>query len=329
MNTNTHIGLHIVDYLIDGGSGDGLPDDPVLAEWLAADESNRTDLMKYKRIWDECRNLAEMESFDKKRAWEKVHEINRRKERLRRRLTRFGSMISGAAAAAAIFCVLSWTGLLEKDADVETGITVGYGSRSETVLPDGSAVKLNAGSSIRYSFNAKKRIRELYFRGEGFFEIAQSEHPFVVYMANGLQVKVLGTTFNLCAYEEDSTVQTSLLEGQVELSLASGTWQLEAGEMAVYDVKTNELKKENAILSHTYGWIDNKLYMDEMPLSEVCKRLERQYDVQITLRGRIGETIHYNGILQEESLTDVLNALVRLSKIKYRVSGKKIDITSK
>jgi ferric-dicitrate binding protein FerR (iron transport regulator) len=190
-------------------------------------------------------------------------------------------------------------------------------------------VKLNAGSNIRYSFHPKKNIRELYFQGEGFFEIAKSEHPFVVNTASGLQVKVLGTTFNLCAYEEDSTVRTSLLEGHVELSHASGKMGLKAGEMAVYHPKTRELKKENAILAYTYGWINNKLYMDEMSLSEVCKRLERQYDVQIALQGDIGETIHYNGVLQEESITDVLNALVQLSRIKYRMSGKKINITSK
>lgn len=320
--------MHIVDYLLDGGSGH--PNDPVLVEWLAADASNRAELMMYKKIWDESRYVAEMESFDKALAWEKVNEINRRKKRFRRRLTRFYCAVSGAAAAAAVFFALSYAGLLEKDVrEVDMSMTVGYGSRSETVLPDGSTVKLNAGSNIRYSFNAKKNVRELYFQGEGFFEIAKAGCPFVVNMANGLQVKVLGTAFNLCAYEADSTVQASLLEGNIELSHVAGSLRLNAGETAVYDLKTGELKKENAILSHTCGWVNNKLYMDEMSLSEVCKRLERQYDVRITLHGGIGETIHYNGVVQEESITEILNVLMRLSRISCRVNGKSIDITSK
>ncbi|MDR2040933.1 MAG: DUF4974 domain-containing protein [Tannerella sp.] len=327
MDTNNYIGLHIVDYLLEGGSG--RPDDPVLAEWLAADESHWADLVKYKKIWDESRYVAQMESFDKKSAWERVHAVNQRQQRTRKRLARFYPAIGGIAAAVAVFFVLSYWGLPEKETGVEMCMTVGYGSRSEAVLPDGSTVKLNAGSNIRYSYHPGKRIRELYFQGEGFFKIAASERPLVVNTAGGLQVKVLGTTFNLCAYEEDSTVRTSLLEGNVELSHATGKMCLKAGEMAVYHPKTNELKKENTPLAYTYGWINNKLYMDEMSLSEVCKRLERQYDVQITLRGNIGATIHYNGVLQEESITDVLEALVRLSKISYQVSGKKIIITSK
>ncbi|MDR1336517.1 MAG: anti-sigma factor, partial [Tannerella sp.] len=99
------IGLHIVDYLLDGGNGH--PSDPVLAEWLAADASNRAELMMYRKIWAESRYVAEMESFDKALAWEKVNEINRRKKRFRRRLTRFYCAVSGAAATAAVFLALS------------------------------------------------------------------------------------------------------------------------------------------------------------------------------------------------------------------------------
>ncbi|MDR1603056.1 MAG: DUF4974 domain-containing protein [Tannerella sp.] len=327
MKENKHIGFHIVEYLLGGSNGS--PDDAVLAEWLASSESNKTDFMKYKKIWEESRFFTETETFDRERAWEKINKINRQKARLRKRFSHFVYAVSGAAAAAALFMALSWSGAFEKNAHTTLRMSVENGSRSEMTLPDGSVVKLNAGSCLDYSFDRKKKTRELYFRGEGFFKVAKSDCPFVVNMKNGLQVKVLGTTFNLCAYEEDSIVRTALLEGSVELSHNSANLRLKAGEMALCDLKTNELKREKGILTHACGWMDNKLYMDEMALSEVCKKLERHYDVQITLHGNIGEAIHYNGVLQEESITDVLNALVRLSTIKYRVSGKNIDITSK
>jgi ferric-dicitrate binding protein FerR (iron transport regulator) len=327
MKESKQIGLHIVEYLLGGSNGN--PDDAILAEWLASDESNKADFMKYKKIWDESRFLTETETFDRALAWEKINKINRRKEQRRQRFTRFIYALSGAAAAVALCMALSYPGIFEKDAHTALRMTVENGSRSEMTLPDGSVVKLNAGSSLDYSFDRKKKTRELYFQGEGFFKVAKSDYPFVVNTKNGLQVKVLGTTFNLCAYEEDAVVRTALLEGSVELSRNSTNLRLKAGEMALFDLKTNELKKEKGVLSHACGWVDNKLYMDEMALSEVCKKLERHYDVQITLHGNIGETIHYNGVLQEESITDVLNVLVRLSKVKYRVSGKNIDITSK
>jgi ferric-dicitrate binding protein FerR (iron transport regulator) len=325
-NMNKHIGLHIVEYLI-GGENDFI-NDPVLTEWLAADESNRADFMKYKKIWKESRYFTEMESFDSELAWKKVNEINRRKERIRKRFTHIGYAASGVAATLLLFITLSYMGFMQKDTPVDLSMTAGYGSRSEIVLPDGSLVKLNAGSSIRYAFDPEKNIRELHFQGEGFFDVAKSENPFVVNMANGVQIKLLGTTFNLCAYEDDPTLQASLVEGNIELSHASGKLHLDAGEMAVYDRQTHELKKENGIPAHTYGWIDHKIYLNHMSLSEVCKKLERCYDVKITLHGNFGETIHYDGVLQEENISDVMEALRRVSKMKYQVNGKNIHITS-
>ncbi|MDR2765668.1 MAG: DUF4974 domain-containing protein [Tannerella sp.] len=327
MNKDTYIGLHIVDCLLDGGSGH--PDDPVLAEWLASDASNRADFMKYKKIWEESRFFTATATFDRALAWEKINRINQRRERIRKRFTQLCYAVSGAAAAVALFMALSYSGVLEKETQVTLSMSVENGSRSEMTLPDGSIVKLNAGSSLEYAFDRKKKVRELRFQGEGFFKVAKSDCPFVVNTQNGLQVKVLGTTFNLCAYETDSSIRTALLEGNIELSYHAGNLRLKPGEMAVYDRGKDELKKEKGLLSHACGWVNNKLYMDEMSLSEVCKKLERHYNVQIMIHGNIGETIHYNGVLQEESITDVLNALARLSRIKYQVSGKNINITSK
>ena len=83
------------------------------------------------------------------------------------------------------------------------------------------------------------------------------------------------------------------------------------------------------VLSHSYGWLDNKLYMEDMPLSLVCKYLERWYDVKIMIQPGLGENIRYNGVIREETVTDVMDALSRLSNISYHVKGKHISITSK
>jgi transmembrane sensor len=104
---------------------------------------------------------------------------------------------------------------------------------------------------------------------------------------------------------------------------------MKPGEMAVFDKQANKIKQVEGILSHSYGWLDNKLYMEDMPLSVVCKYLERWYDVKIMLQPGLGENIRYNGVIQEETVTDVMNALSRLSKIRYHVTGKNISITSK
>ena len=238
-------------------------------------------------------------------------------------------VVSGVAASLLIMFALSFMGVFEKNTEVQVSMTADYGNRSEIVLPDGSVVKLNSGSEITYLYDPKEKIREVSFQGEGFFDVSKSKSPFVVKMAGGLSVKVWGTSFNLQAYVDDPVIQASLVEGCIELDSGSDKLIMKPGEMAVFDKQANKIKQVEGILSHSYGWLDNKLYMEDMPLSVVCKYLERWYDVKIVLQPGLGENIRYNGVIQEETVTDVMNALSRLSKIRYHVTGKNISITSK
>lgn len=220
-------------------------------------------------------------------------------------------------------------GAFQKGSEVLVSMSADYGNRSEIMLPDGSLVKLNAGSEVVYSYDPKKKTREVDFQGEGFFDVSKSKEPFVIKVAGGLNVKVWGTSFNLQAYADDPVIQASLVEGCIELEKGNEMLRMKPGEIAIFDKETNKIKQIEGVLSHSYGWLDNKLYMEDMSLSVVCKYLERWYDVEITLQPGLGEKIRYNGVIQEETVTDVMDALSRLSNISYHVKGKHISITSK
>ena len=148
-------------------------------------------------------------------------------------------------------------------------------------------------------------------------------------MADGVEVKVLGTSFNLRAYADDPTVQASLVEGHIELGHNNDKLKMKAGDMAEFNKRTSTLKQLSGDVSHSYGWLNNKLYMDDMSLTDVCKYLERWYNVDIHIQEGLGKNIHYNGVIQEETITDVLEALSHLSNIAYHVKGKNISITPK
>lgn len=326
MEGKEYISDHIVDYLLGGGKE---ITDPVLQEWLAGSESNQQELERYRRIWEESGNYMDMDIFDTNRAWEKIDRLNRRQVSLQRRLKNTYYTLSGVAATVLLMVVLSLTGLFDKEQEVSMRLTADYGNRSEIVLPDGSIVKLNSGSEVTYMYNPKKKVREVRFQGEGYFNVSKSKNPFIVKMANGVQVKVLGTTFNLKAYPDDPTIQASLIEGHIELEYNNNKLTMKAGEMAEFDKERNELRQIDGDLSHSYGWLNNKLYMEDMPLADVCKYLERWYDVDISIQGDLGKDIRYNGVIQEETITDVMKALSRLSNITYHVKGKNISITSK
>lgn len=326
MEGKEHISDHIVDYLL-GGEKEII--DPVLQEWLIGNESNRQELERYRKIWEESGNYMDLEVFDTNRAWEKVDRSNHCKVTLQRRLKNTYYALSGVAAAVLLMIALSLTGLFDREQEVSVSLTADYGNRSEIVLPDGSTVKLNSGSEVTYAYNPEKKVREVRFQGEGYFDVSKNKKPFIVKMANGVEVKVLGTTFNLKAYSDDMTIQASLIEGRIELEHQNDKLILNAGEMAEFDKQTNKLRQVDGDLSHSYGWLKNKLYMDNMSLADVCKYLERWYDIDISVQDNLGEEIRYNGVIQEETITDVMEALSQLSNITYHVKGKHISITPK
>lgn len=294
-------------------------------------KSDKIDQEKYRMIWTKARSVSIFGRFNPESAWHQV-DTKIANDRIRvRRIKNLAYAVSGMAASLLIFFSLAFFTSLLTVSESEISMSTAYGSRSEVVLPDGSKVKLNAGSTIGYRFNKLKNLRMVDFKGEGFFEVAKSNQPFVIQTPDGLQVKVLGTQFNLSAYPDDQMVKTSLVEGSVELSInGENELLLKPGQIAAFDKQSKELEYVSGEVSHQIGWTQDKLYMDNMSLDEVCRYLERWYDVTITIEDpKIGKSIHYTGVLKEQTVQDVLNALSRLSSINYVVKGKEINISGR
>lgn len=329
MEEKSHLGEHIVDHLQSGK--ESASDDQLLSEWQQASPDNKTDLEKYRKIWIRTDSAAQINRFDTAKAWEKVDSsIESRQLRLRR-MKNLAYAVSGMAASFLIFLALTFYTDLFFISESKIALSTTYGSRSEVILPDGSLVKLNAGSSLEYHFDQLSKTRSVDFSGEAFFEVAKSKQPFVITTPDGVKVKVLGTKFNLSAYPDDKLVQTSLVEGKVEMSTGeAGQLVLSPGQIASLDKQSGKLEFTSGEVSHQVGWTQDKLYMDNMSLQEVCIRLERWYDVDITLSEKsLGEKIHYTGVLREQTVKDVLEALSRLSSISYEMKGKEIRISGK
>lgn len=329
MNEKFPIGEHIVDHL--SQEEKSVQTDRELNDWTDLSPENKAELNTYKKIWDASADASVINKFNTDEAWQKVDsEIEFRNSRTRR-VRNFGLVLSGMAASLLIFFSLNFFTDVFSGSEATIAMSTTYGSRSEVVLPDGSLVKLNAGSNIKYHYDKISHIRKVDFSGEAFFEVAKSKKPFEIETTDGLHVRVLGTKFNLSTYPDDGTAQTSLFEGKVELSKAgSSSLVLKPGEMAVLDKNSNEISYAKGEISRTTSWMQNKLYMENMSLEDVCKYLERWYDVHITLSDeKLGEKIHYTGVLKEQTVMDVLNALCQLSSISFELKGKEITINGK
>jgi len=165
---------------------------------------------------------------------------------------------------------------------------VPFGSQTKLVLSDGTVVWLNSGSTLSYNASYGENTRDVYLAGEGYFEVHKNpKKPFIVH-TNQINVKVLGTVFNVRSYTNEPSVQVDLLEGKVNVS-ATGTTNehpemtLLPDEKMIYqkDKKTMTSYKSNA--ARTAQWVTGKLCFVDASLESIAKDLERRFDIQIKL----------------------------------------------
>lgn len=168
-------------------------------------------------------------------------------------------------------------------------VIVPYGKRSQITLPDSSTIWLNSGSKLVYPVQFDKEKREVYLDGEAMFDVAPDKsHPFHV-LTPQLEVKVLGTVFNLCAYSDDHTSSTVLESGSVELSykgrsfLGQSKEMMVPGMLAVYDPSTKTVAQTKVNTKHYTSWVDGYLVLEKNSLGSIVKKLSRYYNVSIEL----------------------------------------------
>lgn len=328
MEMHEKLGFKLVDHFYNGSE---LCEQPELEEWYKSSEENKLIYENYRRIWLGCTELAQRKKFNAEIAWTNINKRISIQTTTKHTIQNAVYAAIGMAASLLIILGLAFYTNMFFIRSETIKLSTSLGSRSLIVLPDGTGVTLNAGSHLEYSLDNLNKIRDVKFDGEGYFEVAKSRNPFVIHTPNGLKLKVLGTKFSLTAYSVDKKIKTTLVEGKVELNTPDNkTLSLTPGQMATYDDETKKLQYSNGQVYQNLGWLENKLYLDNTSLQEVCTILERWYNVKITInKDGLGNKIHYTGVLREETIVDVLDALCKLSEIRYQVNGKIIIINSK
>lgn len=329
MNEPENIEEQLVDHF-SATEGRSEPNDKSVQGWIHASKENRETYHTFKRIWRGSKLLGKSGKFDLLKGWQNVDRNIFVRQRRIRYLTNAVYALSGIAASVILLLSLNFFSPLFTNQNKPVIVSTNWGNRSEVVLPDGSLVNLNSGSQLTYHYNSFQKVREVKFSGEGFFDISKGR-PFIIELPDGLELKVLGTKFNLRAYPEDKISKTALIEGTVELkTTGEKTLILSPGQIATFDKASDQLALVDEKPDHQLSWMENKLYMDNMSLGEVCTRMERWYAVQIKISDPIiAKGIHYTGVLSEETITDVLDALCGLSAIQYQMKGKQIIITKR
>ncbi len=208
-------------------------------------------------------------------------------------------------------------------------IQVPNGEKSTITLYDGTRVWLNSGTTFKYPVAFQPKERKVYVDGEAYFDVSKkTDQPFII-QADQLKIKVLGTRFDVCAYHTDEKFFVTLEEGSVHArsDVNGAELVLSPGDQAVFSRKTNQLTQTKVDTDLYSSWKEDLLRFQDAPFKEVIKKMERWYDVNITLDRSIDTEETYTMAIKTESLREMLNVLSKTTPMKYDINGKKVLIT--
>ena len=196
------------------------------------------------------------------------------------------------------------------------------GEKSYLQLPDGTRVWLNSCTTLEYAENYGHSSRKIYLDGEAYFEVAKNkELPFVV-KANGIDVKAIGTAFNVSAYMEDSQLTTTLFNGKVAVqpTLTKQEVLLEPNQVAVYDKSRNKIEVVPYDKKQFAQWRGGFLSFEMMYLQDITKLLERNYNVVFRYENQGIKKLRFSGSFRNnEDLSEILNVIKTNTGIRYQI----------
>lgn len=243
------------------------------------------------------------------------------------------SLGNGMVATQGKTTVLIQNGRLVYDAAAKENevlyntMTTPKGRQYQLVLPDGSHVWLNAASSIRYPTVFAGNERSVAITGEAYFEVAKDEtKPFHV-KVNDVDVKVLGTHFNINAYDDEDAKKTTLLEGKVQVSsLVNGQSAiLKPGEQVSISHTSQLFQPIPVETDLVMAWKNGKFQFDHTPLPVVMRQLSRWYDIEVQYATDTPNVVFAGKMGRDLNLSQVLNVLSKM-EVNFTIEGKKLIV---
>jgi len=200
------------------------------------------------------------------------------------------------------------------------------GGEYQVILPDGTHVWLNSASSISYPVEFSGRERRVKLKGEAYFEVAKNkDKPFYVSI-NDVQVKVLGTHFNISAYGDENDVTTTLLEGAVQVNKNHSQCFLKPGQQAMVTNQADLIKVSNVNINEAIAWKNGYFIFNDDNLVTILKKVSRWYDVDVEFRGDFEGQKFGGTFYRTKSLAELLAHIEKLGNVHFKITGRRIIV---
>ncbi|MDO5970367.1 FecR domain-containing protein [Flavivirga aquimarina] len=211
-------------------------------------------------------------------------------------------------------------------------LIVPYGKQFSVELSDGTLVFLNAGTKLRYPRTfTDVNLREVYLEGEALFNVKQNkERPFIVH-TDKMNIRVLGTEFNVSSYKNDYERSVVLKEGSVGVYKSREAFNknsiiIKPNQEAIIDKQGIKVRETN--IEKHIAWVNGVLHFSSDRFDEIIKKLERHYNINIESNDEAINSIIYTGIFEEKTIEDILNTFQKITRFKYQKYGKNKIIIS-
>ncbi|MBG9375313.1 FecR domain-containing protein [Panacibacter sp. DH6] len=270
--------------------------------------------------------------------------------------------LSGVAAVLVIF-IMAWmfTGTQRTstppEKEAKQNLVAENGSRTRTILPDGSTVWLNAGSHVTYDKDFTGKTREVTLDGEAYFDVVKlPDRPFVVHVS-GYDIRVLGTAFNVKSYVTDKTVETTLIRGLVQVTrhgakvqkpiLLHPNQKLIVGKLAAESttILPDDREAPQTKIADDYhitqlttpvhederietAWVYNRLLFRGESFAELASKMERWYNVKIVFDDDAVKQLNFTGSFETETVAEAFYALKAAQDFDFGITGKEIHVQS-
>ena len=237
-----------------------------------------------------------------------------------------------AAAIVLPICIAFFTYYL-----VDSSQTVGApfivkadkGDKATIELPDGTNVVLNSASQLSYLNNFGENGRRVQLNGEAYFKVAHDEKCAFIVQVGDLEVKVLGTSFNVSAYEDAKDVTVVLLEGKVGVYAQKTSHIMKPGDKIEYNKATHKITATQVHPSDYIEWTKGNIYFEKESLENIMKTLSRIYDVEIRFDSNKLPNEYFTGTIPGGGIQNALNILMLTSPFYYEMDGSVIVLKEK
>lgn len=287
----------------------------VLNEWIQSHAENEHIWIQSKKVWESAAQQPIHINIDA--AWQKVD------QQTRGNVIKLNFTRTVGIAASFLILALVATWFVFKPGSIAQ-VQTSANELKKVTLPDGTEVLLHEFSSLSYTNNLKGSEREVTLTGLAFFDVKRDEaHPFVIHTPKG-EVRVLGTSFEVDAYEKSLTERVTVKTGKVKFSSNSGS------EVVLLPNQEGILNSNGELTSiiideaDAVWFSEKKLVFSDMRMDKAARKIERYFHVEVKFATAKIQNCHFTGTFQNPKLNDVLDALSQSLQLKYELKGNRV-----